>query len=112
METDKDYNFRVHTKINKALDTHNKTLPAIRFTTVDALILNLAKSFYDSRTSFFMSNKELGELTIADESTVQRSVNKLIKMNLITKDKRYSGQKPVRVLTYNPDAVNELLNVK
>ena len=107
----KDYNFSVHTNITRAMNNYNKIMPGLRFNTLDAAILNLIKSFSESSTKFFMSNKELGEIMVADPSTVQRSVDRLVAARLITKELIYLGAKPQRLLTYEPQAVKNLLDL-
>ena len=107
----KDYNFSIHTNITRAMNNYNKIMPGPRFNTLDAAILNLVKSFSESNTKFFMSNKELGEIMVADPSTVQRSVDRLVTAGLITKELIYLGAKPQRLLTYKPQAVKNLLDL-
>lgn len=106
-----NYNFKMHTNINKAMSRHNKTILGQRFNTLDASILNLIKSFFESNTHFYISNKELGDIMVADPSTVQRSIDRLIATNLIKKEIVYIGQRPQRLLTYQPQAVQELLEL-
>ena len=103
------YNFRMYTDITRAMYTHNKIMTGPRYNTLDAAILNLIKSFYDSDTKFFISNKELGEIMVADPSTVHRSVDRLTKAGLIKKEIIYLGNKPTRLLTYLPEATEQLL---
>jgi predicted transcriptional regulator len=82
-----------------------------RFNTLDGNILSLIKSFSKNGTKFFMSNKELADIMIADPSTIQRSVDRLVAAQLITKEIIYIAAKPQRLLTYNKDAVNKLLEL-
>lgn len=104
----KSYNFNVQTNITKAMSLYNKTQSKVRFTTLDAMILNLVRSFSESKTEFFMSNKELGQIMIADPSTVQRSVDRLVDKELITKKIVYVDNRPKRVLNYQKEKVGEL----
>lgn len=106
-----NYNFKMHTNINKAMSRHNKTTLEQRFNTLDASILNLIKSFFEANTRFYVSNKELGDIMVADPSTVQRSIDRLLAANLIKKEIVYIGQRPKRLLTYQPEAVSELLEL-
>lgn len=106
-----NYNFRVYTNINRAMSNHNKIMMGPSFNTLDASILNLIKSFSDSNVKFFMSNKELSEIMVADPATVQRSVDRLFAAHLITKEIVYNGHQKRRVLTYQPEAVNKLLTL-
>jgi DNA-binding MarR family transcriptional regulator len=107
----KTYNFKIHTNITKAMSKYNKMMPGQRFNTMDAVILNLVKSFFESNTKFYISNKELGDIMVADPSTVQRSIDRLIAAKLIAKEIVYVGQKPQRLLSYKPEAVNELFEL-
>lgn len=106
-----NYNFRVYTNINRAMSNHNKIMMGPSFNTLDASILNLIKSFSDSNVKFFMSNKELSEIMVADPATVQRSVDRLFAAHLITKEIVYNGHQKRRILTYQPEAVNKLLTL-
>lgn len=106
-----NYNFRVYTNINRAMSNHNKIMIGPGFNTLDASILNLIKSFSDSNIKFYMSNKELGEIMVADPATVQRSVDRLLGAKLITKEITYCGHQKRRILTYQPEAVNKLLDL-
>lgn len=107
----KNYNFKLNTSISRAMSVHNKIMTGPRFNTLDAAILNLVKSFSETNTKFFISNKELGEILVADPSTVQRSVDRLIASGLISKQLIYVGQKPQRLLTVVPQAIDELLKL-
>ena len=105
------YNFQIHTNITKAMNNYNKVMQGQRFNTLDAAILNLIKSFFEYDSKFYISNKELGEIMVADPSTVQRSIDRLIAAKLIRKEIIYFGQKPKRLLAYQPEAVKELLEL-
>lgn len=106
-----NYNFQIHTNITRAMNNYNKIIVGQRFNTLDAAILNLVKSFFESGTKCYISNKALGEIMVADPSTVQRSIDRLISAKLIKKEIIYIGQKPQRLLTYQPEAINELLEL-
>ena len=107
----KSYNFNVRTDITRAMSHYNKTQSKIRFTTLDATLLNLVRSFSESKTEFYMSNKELSQILIADPSTVQRSVDKLVDLEFIIKKITYVNNRPKRILIYQEDNINEVLNV-
>ena len=111
MSNPKNYNFKFYTSIARAMNNHNKIMPTPRFTILDVSILCLIKSFYESKTKFYMSNKELGEIMIADPSTIQRSIDRLIAVGLVKKEIIYVGPKPQRFLTYAEDAVNSLFKL-
>ena len=109
MGVHKNYNYNIHITITRAMSKYNKIMTGPRFNTLDGNILNIVRSFSESGTKFFMSNKELGEIMIADPSTVQRSVDRLIAVGLVKKEIVYVGSKPQRLLTYQKDAVNNIL---
>lgn len=91
------------------MSIYNKTQSKIRFTTLDATLLNLIRSFSETKTEFYMSNKELGQILIADPSTIQRSIDKLVDSALIKKQVVYVNNRPKRVLSYQTDKIGELL---
>lgn len=107
----KNYNYNIQIDITKAMSKHNKIMTGPRFNTLDGNILNLVRSFSRTDTKFFMSNKELAEIMIADPSTVQRSIDRLIAVGLINKEIIYIGAKPQRLLTYQKEAAQKLLNI-
>ena len=111
MTSAKNYNFKFYTNISRAMSNYNKIMTAPRFSTRDASILCLIKSFNNSNTKFYMSNKELAEIMIADPSTIQRSIDRLIAVGLVTKEIIYAGPKPQRILTYKEDAVATLFKL-
>ena len=111
MGAHKNYNYKIHTDITRAMNKYNKIMTGPRFNTIDGNILNLIKSFSETNTKFFMSNKELGEIMIADPSTIQRSIDRLIAVGLVQKEIIYIGAKPQRLLTYQNDAVQKLLEL-
>jgi DNA-binding MarR family transcriptional regulator len=94
------------------MSRYNKIMTGPRFTTLDGNILNLIKSFSDSETKFYMSNKELGEVMIADPSTIQRSIDKLVTSGLVKKEIIYIDAKPQRILTCQKEALRRLLDLK
>lgn len=92
-----------------ALNKYNKTTSGrSKFTLLDASILCLAKSFYESKSKLFMSNVALAELFLVDPATIQRSIDRLVKTGLILKETEYSGHKKRRSLTYNPDEIKKI----
>jgi DNA-binding MarR family transcriptional regulator len=107
----KNYNYNIHTAITRAMSKYNKIMTGPRFNTLDGNILNLVRSFSETDRKFFMSNKELGEIMIADPSTVQRSVDRLIVVGLVQKEIVYVGSKPQRLLTYQKDTVKKILEL-
>lgn len=105
------FNFQIHSTIMYALSKHNDLLPNPRLTFLDGAILCLAKSFYESDSKLYMSNKELSKLFLSDPGTIQRSIDRLVAAGLLSKEKEYVGSKQRRYLTYKPDAVGNLLDL-
>lgn len=105
------FNFQMHSTIMHALSKHNDLLPNPRLTLLDATILCLAKSFYETDHKLYMSNKELSKLLLSDPCTVQRSIDRLVTAGLISKEKEYVASKQRRYLIYKPEAVANLLNL-
>lgn len=105
------YNFTTHVNIMYAINTHNNLIPGDKLTFLDGSLICLVKSFQDREQKFFISNKELSKIFIANESTIQRSINKLTKIGLLHSEKIYSGQLPRRYLSYDKDKLQELLNL-
>ena len=95
-----------------ALNKHNNIIPGERLTFLDGALLCFVKSFQDRQQKFYMSNKELSKLFISNESTIQRSINRLISMKLLCSEKVYCGQQPRRYLTYNAWTLQELLELQ
>ena len=46
MGAHKNYNYKIHTDITRAMNKYNKIMTGPRFNTIDGNILNLIKSFY------------------------------------------------------------------
>ena len=107
----KEYNYNISTNITRAMSKHNKIMPGTRFNTIDGNILSLVRSFHCTETKFYMSNKELAEIMIADPSTIQRSIDRLLVTGLLTKEVTYINARPQRLLIYQPEAVLKLLNL-
>ena len=105
------YNFTLHLDIIYAINTHNNIIPGEKLTFLDGALICFIKSFQDRGQQFFVSNKELAKIFIANESTIQRSINKLTKMGFLHSEKIYSGQLPRRYLTYDKTKMQELLNL-
>ena len=108
----KSYNYNIQTEITKALTKYNRIMPGPRFNTLDGNILNLVRSFSETSTPFYMSNKELSEVMTADPSTIQRSIDRLVNAGLLSKEITYSNSKQHRMLTYVPQAVQNLIDLK
>lgn len=105
------YNFTLYIDIMYAINNHNNLIPGDKLNFLDGALICFIKSFQDHGQKFFVSNKELSRIFIANESTIQRSINKLTKMGLLHSEKIYSGQLPRRYLTYDAVKLQELLNL-
>ena len=106
------YNFTMFSNILYAINTYNNLIPGDKLTVYDGILICLIKSFQDSGKQFFMSNKELSKLLLSNESTIQRSINRLTKIGLLHSEKQYFGQLPRRYLTYDKNKLQELLDLK
>lgn len=106
------YNFTMHLDILYAINTYNNIVPGEKLTLLDGALICFIKSFQDNNQRFFVSNKELSRIFSVNESTIQRSINKLTKMGLIHSEKIYFGQQPRRYLSYDQNKLQELLNLK
>lgn len=105
------YNYNISTEITCAMSKHNKIMPGPRFNAIDGNILNLVRSFARTNTKFYMSNKQLAEIMIADPSTIQRSIDRLIAAGFLKKEILYISSKPQRLLLYQTEAVQKLLDL-
>ena len=105
------YNFTLHVDIMYAINNHNNLIPGERLTFLDGALISFIKSFQDNNQKFFVSNKELTRIFVANESTIQRSINKLTKMGYLHSEKIYSGNMPRRYLTYDKAKLDELLHL-
>ena len=106
------YNFTMHLDILYAINTYNNIIPGEKLTLLDGALICFIKSFQDNNQRFFVSNKELSRIFSVNESTIQRSINKLTKMELIHSEKIYFGQQPRRYLSYDQNKLQELLDLK
>lgn len=106
------YNFTMHLDILYAINTYNNIIPGEKLTLLDGTLICFIKSFQDNNQRFFVSNKELSRIFSVNESTIQRSINKLTKIGLIHSEKIYFGQQPRRYLSYDQNKLQELLNLK
>ena len=108
----KSYSFLIQSDIMHAITNHNNIMPGERMTLLDGTILCLIKSFQDKNQKFYMSNKEIGKLCASNESTVQRSINRLLSMKLLHAEKIYCGQQPRRYLTYDDWQLQEFISAQ
>ena len=105
-----NYSFMLHSDILYAIDRHNAIMCDERLTLLDGAILCLVKSFNDHNKQFFMSNQELKKLFASDPGTVQRSIDRLLRKGLLTKETSYVGRHKRRYLAYKEDAVAKLIS--
>ena len=105
------YNFSIQSDIMHAINKHNNIMPGERMTFLDGAILCLVKSFQDKGQKFYMSNKEIGKLCVSNESTIQRSINRLTSMKLLSSERIYCGQQPRRYLTYDSTALQNFMSI-
>ena len=110
MAESKNYSYLVYTDINRAMRQYNHVIIGSKLNIMDANILSIVKSFSEAGYNFFMSNRELADITISDASTVQKSINRLISIGLLKKEVVYDGQRPRRILIYQKDVVNNFLS--
>lgn len=107
----KDYSFQVHINIMRALKRSNDLLPDSNFSTLDGNILCMVRSFNESGYVFFMSDKELADINITSEKTIQRSIKRLCAAGLLTSRQDYTGGARRRYLEYSHTALQELLDL-
>ena len=91
-----------------AMMTYNLNNPAAdKFTLIDARILSLVHSYNYSDMFFFASNQYLADRCFSTPATIQKSINKLCALNLITKKVFCSNGRKQRILSYNEDGVQQ-----
>ena len=105
------YNFTLYIDIMYAINTYNNLIPGDKLTFLDGALICFIRSFQDHNQKFFVSNKELSRIFVANESTIQRSINRLTKLGFIHSEKSYINQIPRRYLTYSEAKLQELLNL-
>jgi len=77
------------------------------FSLIDARIISLIHSYSYSEMLFFASNKYLAERCLTSSPTVQKSINKLLDHNFITKKVACINGRKQRILSYNEHAVDQ-----
>lgn len=98
-------------EITAAMCAYNIQNPtAEKFTLIDARILSLIHSYTYYDQPFFASNQYLAEKCFATPATIQKSINKLLAHELITKNVSCVSGKKQRVLTYNETGANKFKN--
>lgn len=104
-----NYSFLIHSDIMYAINRHNEIMCGERLTLLDGAILCLVKSFHETDRKFFMSNNEMKKLFASDPGTIQRSVDRLVRKGLLSKEKEYTGARQRRYLKYNVESVTNLI---
>lgn len=79
-----------------------------KFNLIDARILSLIHSYAFNDKPFFASNQYLADkCLVGSTTTIQKSINKLLANNLISKKVVCINGHKQRILIYNETAVNE-----
>jgi hypothetical protein len=105
------YNFTLHLNIMYAINTYNNIIPGDKLTFIDGALICFIKSFQDHNQRFYVSNKELSRIFVANESTIQRSIKRLTNLGFIHSEKSYINKTPRRYLTYDKSKLQELLDL-
>lgn len=79
------------------------------FTLIDARILSLVYSYSYSGQPFFASNNYLAQKCFTTPATIQKSINKLLAHNLISKKVACVNKRKQRLLTYNTEAAEQFM---
>ena len=74
---------------------------AEKFNLIDARIISMVHSYNYSGQTFFASNQYLADRCFTTAATVQKSINKLLAHNLLTKKVCCVNGKKKRILNYN-----------
>lgn len=94
-----------------AMEVFNSNNPSSdKFTLIDARIISLVHSYTYGDKTFFASNKYLASKCLTTAATVQKSINKLLSHNLITKNVSCINGRKQRVLTYNEQGAKQFKN--
>lgn len=100
-------------EITTAMIEYNTNHPSQeKFTLIDARIMSLIHSYNYYNQDFFASNQYLAEKCFATPATIQKSINKLLRHELIQKTVSCASGKKQRVLTYNESGANKFKNKK
>lgn len=97
--------FEVSTELMQAINTHNQN----KLILIDGILLCLIKQH---NNGIYLSNKELSTLLICNPSTIQRSIDKLVEADLVTKEISYVHSAPRRHLTINTEIINRFINTE
>ncbi len=103
---------RFDEEILDAMAAYNTTKSAKeQFALIDARVISMIHSYAYSNKQFFASNVYLAGKCLATQSTIQKSINRLIAHKFITKEIRCVDGHKKRIITYN-DAVVEAFKTK
>ena len=80
---------------------HNK------FTLIDARIINLVRSYSRTNQTCYASNAYLAKKCFTTPATIQKSINKLLAYNLITKKVACTNGRKQRELAFNEKAADQ-----
>lgn len=99
---------RFDEEILDAMAAYNASKPAKdQFALIDARVISLVHSYAYADKQFFASNAYLAEKCLATQSTIQKSINRLIAHKFIAKEVHCINGHKKRIITYNDDAVEE-----
>lgn len=101
----KDFHYKVYSSLLNAAHINNTTRTDSKLSVLDCNILCLVRSFYEAKKPCYMTNEQLAKTFLVTEKTIKTSLTKLYWRGFLTTN----GTK-MRVLTYQPDKVNEFIN--
>lgn len=78
-----------------------------KFTLIDAHIMSIVHEHWCSGGRCIMLNNYFAVRTFTTKATIQKSINKLCKLNFISKKIQYINGERHRVIIYNQDIVEE-----
>ncbi len=97
---------RFDEEILDAMAVYNTNKPTKeQFALIDARVISLVHSYAYADKQFFASNAYLAEKCLATQSTIQKSINRLVAHGFITKDVHCIDGYKKRIIIYNDDMV-------
>ena len=91
--------------VSNALNKQNGSKE--KFTSTDAIIMSIVHEYWYSKGTCAISNNYFTGRALTTEPTIQKSINKLCKLNFISKKIQYINGERHRVIIYNQDIVEE-----
>ena len=91
--------------VSNALNKQNGSKE--KFTSTDAIIMSIVHEYWYSKGTCAISNNYFAGRALTTEPTIQKSINKLCKLNFISKKIQYINGERHRVIIYNQDIVEE-----